>query len=356
MKKSMKLGVKTAAVILGAVTLMSGCGSSIAPDEVAATLNGTDIKAGTANFIAKYNQAQMDGMYGMYVQSGYMAEDYWNQEVTTGSSMQDSSKSNIMDSIEEYYLCDQKKGNYKVEVTEEEQKKISEAAKKFMEDNSSRAIRQSGASIETVSEMLRLMTVQKHVYDAVTDETDIEVSDEDAAQKAISYLTVAIDSYYDDNQNKIEYTEEESKELREKVDNVKLRVDAGDDFDTVVKEVMGEKYSVTSRTFGKDEADLADNVLEAISSLKEGEYTDVLEVEDAGQLWLVRLDSEYDEEATKAKKEELITEKKDEYYTSKIDEWKKDAEWKVNEDVWAKVKFSPLFNVVSNESDTTTDQ
>lgn len=356
MRKKFNLGVKTLAALLGTAFLVTGCGNSINPDDVAATLNGTEIKAGTAQFIAKYNQAQMDNMYAMYAQSGYVSSDYWNQEVTTGSSMQDSSKQDIMDSIEEYYLCDQKKGDYGVEVSAKENEAIKAAAEKFMEDNSSRAIKQSGASEENVTEMLRLMTIQKHVYDAVTAKADINVTDEEAAQKAISYISVATNSYNDDSGNIVEYTEEESADLKEKVNTVKERVDDGEDFETVVTEVLGDTYSVTSRTFGADETDLADNVIEAINALKEGEYTDVLTVgEDDAQLWIVRLDSEYDEEATQTKKEEMISEQENEFYTSTVDEWKNEAEWKVNEEVWSKVKFAPLFKVVSNEKDTTAE-
>ena len=93
-----------------------------------------------------------------------------------------------------------------------------------------------------------------------------------------------------------------------------------------------------------------ESIIAAAQKLKEGERSDVIEVENDGYYVVYMLD-ELDEEATETKKEQLADEKKTEAYNEVIDGWEEDVKWDINEDEWAKVKFIELFELKEAEAE-----
>lgn len=235
--------------------------------------------------------------------------------------------------------------DYKVEITDEELAAMDEAAKKFMEDNSKQAIRQIGATEEYVKEMLRLNTIQAKMRVEMDKEVDTKVSDEEAAQKAISYVNVSTASTTDENGETKEYTEDEKKELEQQMKD--FQKSAEDDF-TAAAENAG--YTVSNYYYGeKDESyTLDDAVIEAANKLKEGEVSKVISTDSS--LYVVRMDSTFDEEKTEEKKETIVQQRKDDHYTEVCDGYKEGVAYELNEDEWAKVKFDELFTIKQTET------
>lgn len=58
--------------------------------------------------------------------------------------------------------------------------------------------------------------------------------------------------------------------------------------------------------------------------------------------YIAQLTSEYDEEATEAEVESIITTREDELYSSIIDEWLAEIETVVNESAWSEVDFDKV--------------
>ena len=69
----------------------------------------------------------------------------------------------------------------------------------------------------------------------------------------------------------------------------------------------------------------------------EGDVTDVTETEKG--LYVAKLTSLLDREATDAEKQNIIEERKQEQYDSLLEQWREDTEIKVDEKVWKKVDF-----------------
>lgn len=90
---------KMAAVLLTAVMLSSfaaGCGSSIDTNAVAATLDSKEISMGVANFMAQYQAVQMDAYF-----LSYYGENMWSSDSGDGTTMTDSVKEDLMESLQE---------------------------------------------------------------------------------------------------------------------------------------------------------------------------------------------------------------------------------------------------------------
>lgn len=328
--------------VMASSVLFAGCGKSIDKDAVVATLGEKEISLGFANFMAQYQAVT----YDRYFLSMY-GEGMWNQDVFgNGSNMTQTVKDGVLESIELNYLLEQHMEDYKVEITDDELSAMQAAAKQFMEDNSKGAIKALGAEEEYVTEMLRLSKIQTKMQEAIQNEADTEVSDEEAAQRTFSYIQINTNSYTDDEGNSVDYTEEEKAELAEKAANVAKA--AADDFEGAAAD---NDYTVSTYSYGADEdnSTMDEAVISAADKLKEGEVSDLITTE-AGTYYIIRLDSEFDEEATATKKESIINTRKSDHYTEVTDGYKEAAEWNVKESVWEAVNFDELYTVYEEES------
>lgn len=314
--------------------VLSGCGNTIDSDAVFATLDDTTITMGVANFYTKYQQATYDAFY-----MPYFGEEMWSSDLYgNGNTLQQDVKADAAEGLENMYLLKAHMADYNVEITQEEEDAMALAADNFISANSKAAIKQVGAgNREDVIEVLRLYTIQSKMHKAIAEEADAEVTDEEAAQRGFSYVTISTDGYYDDESNYVEYTDEEKADLKKKAEEIAV---AGD-FDAAVTEAG---YTVSTETYGSAEdtdSSLNTDVLAAADKLKVGEVSGVVETDNG--YYIVRLDSEFDEKATAEKKEEMITQKQDDHYQDVLSGWKDEAKWTINEEEWEKVVFEDLF-------------
>lgn len=334
----MKLKRFAACVLAAALTCLTltGCGS-IDANATGATLNGEEISLGFMNFMAKYQQAAYDLSYVMF-----FGTDYWSQEVSEGETMEESAKSGIAESVELLYLLEDHMADYGVEITKEETDAMKKAAEQFLSGNSQKAIKQMGATQEYIEQMLRLYTIQQKMRTAIQEEADVEVTEEEAAQRTFSYFRVSATGTEDDEGNTVDYTEEEKTAL---ADRMKETAEAAKkDFQGTADE---NDYTVSSYSYGSDETSMDEKVIKAADALKEGEISDLITTDE--YYYVIRLDSEFDEEKTAAKKESLINQKKSDYFTEVCDGYKEEADFEIHEENWAKVKFDRLFGAPAQE-------
>ncbi len=333
----MKVKRLTACILAGAMALsiaLTGCGK-IDANAVGATLNGEEISLGFMNFMARFQQAMGDASYIAYFGTGV-----WSMEVEEGKTLEASTKESVVESIKTMYLLEDHMEDYGVKITDEELSAMDTAAKKFMSDNSKKAIKQMGATEEYVKEMLRLYTIQQKMQDAIFDASDATVTDEEAAQRTYSYFRVSATKASDGT---TDLTDEEKEKLASDMKDVAAA--AKEDFEKAAKD---KEYTVSKTSYGSDTT-VDEKLIEAADALKEGEVSDLIMDSDEANYYVLRLDKEFDEEATAEKKESMLNTKKQEEFKSICDGYIEKAEFELNEEQWAKVKFNRLFGVVSEE-------
>ena len=117
-----KRGVITAVVFMFAAVSSTGC--SAVDDTDCRVLSGGSEKGsyGFANFYAGMQQAQYESFYAGLM--GMSADTMWSQEVEEGKTYEENMKDSILESLENMYLVKQHASEYKVELTDEEKKKI----------------------------------------------------------------------------------------------------------------------------------------------------------------------------------------------------------------------------------------
>lgn len=357
---------KVAAALLAAVMISSsaaGCGSKIDANAAAATLDGKEISMGVANFIAQYQAVQMDSYF-----LSYYGEDMWSSDSGEGTTMTESVKEDVMENLQVLYLLDAHASDYDVALTDEEKEAITQAAAKFLEDNTQEALDTMGATQETVEEMLRLNTIQSKMHAAITEQIDTKVTAKESAQKTFSYVRFEkkdeSDTSADDEESENTGTDDADTDS-EPVEAKDSKEEAEEFLDEALKDmdkaVQAGGYTVLSCSFGAGDLKEEDNtttldvaVLEAADKLKNKEVADsVIETDDA--YFVIHMDDTNDKEAAKTKKESILSKRRTEKYDEVLESYKKDCEWKVNESEWKKVNFDELYTVKTPETDQTTN-
>lgn len=93
----------------------------------------------------------------------------------------------------------------------------------------------------------------------------------------------------------------------------------------------------------------------AADKLEEGGVTDAVETDNG--LYVAKVTSLLDREATDAEKQNIISQRQQEKYNEAIEGWRKDAEISVVEKVWKKVDFNELsVTMYMDDSDPYADE
>lgn len=352
-------GMLAAALAAGSLT---GCGK-LDGTKTVATIDGQEVTLGLASYMARDQQAQTESYYQMMMQSYGMgmSDEFWDSKEDDGRTYGESSKDSVMDSIKTLYVLNEHAAEYGVTISEDEQTKIEEAAKAFMEANNEVTLAELAVSESDMITYLELMTIRQKMHDPMVEDIDREVSDEDANQTRITMVKVSTEgTEQDEDGNTIELTDEEKAEKKDTAKKVLEKIIASDDIveadmAALAKEV-DENLTATSPAFttAGSEDDLVDKkVQEAALKLEEGKVSpEVIEGEDG--YYVVRLDKMLDEEATQNKKDSIISEREQDRYDELLKEWEDAAEMNIDEKVWKKLTItdSKSFMYKTEDEDT----
>ncbi len=339
MKKMVK---RTAAVTLAgimSVGMLTGCGSkTIDGTKTVATVDGTEIPLGVVSLYARQQQEQTTAMYMSYMGS---ADNIWDQtaDEDSGKTYGDQAVESSLKSVETMYILKEKAADYKVEVTEDEEKAIADAASQFMASNGEDTIKELGVTEDQVKTLLELLTIQKKIYDPIVAEGNITVSDDEANQSSFTYVSISTSG--DDVTD--EQKEEKKKQAQEILD--KMKEDPTADMSEIAKSV-DDSYSAVEGNFTTKESDednsstaYPDEVLKVLRGLKDGEVaSDIIET-DTGY-YVVRLDKVHDDDATASKRESLKNSKESTYYSDTTSDWLDSAKTDVNKKVLKTLKIT----------------
>ena len=331
MKEMAKRTAVAALAGVMSVGMLTGCGSkTLDGTKTVATVDGTEIPLGVVSLYAREQQQQTTSMYLSFMGS---ADNIWDQtaDEDSGETYGDQAVTTSLESIEKMYVLKEKAADYNVELTEDDEAAIADAASQFMAANSEDTIKELAVTEDQVKTLLELQTIQKKMYDPVVAEGNITVSDDEANQTTFTYVSISTSG--DD------VTDEDKETKKEQAQEIldKMKEDPTADMSEVASAV-DESYSAVQGNFttkeGEDEdedstgAAYPDEVLTVLRGLKDGEVADDIIETDTGY-YVVRLDKINDEDATASKRESLQNSKESTYYTDTTNQWLDDADVKV---------------------------
>lgn len=254
--------------------------------------------------------------------------------------------------LEDLYVISQHADEYEVALTEDEEKAISDAAAQFDADNTDEAKEAVSGYRKDVEKLLELLTIQNKMEKPMKEGVDEEVSDEEAAQKSMQYVYFPFTTT-DDSGNSTEMTDEEKEDLRSAAQDFDDQVKDGEDFESAAESADVE---VRTTTFDSESTSPDADLIAAADALEaEGDVTDVIET-DSG-LYVARLTSMLDRDATDQEKQNIVEQRRQDQYDSLLEDWREAADITVNEKVWAKVDFEDqgVTIITSETEDGTAD-
>ena len=328
--------IAKALVVVGLVASMAigmvGCGSKpVDGSQVVATVGEKEMTLGEANFLLRYQQVQTETYYESMLGEGIYNMDLYG----TGSTYGADFKADVMRQMQEYYVIEEKAADYGVALTEEDTAAIAEAAKAFVEANEAATLEQMTADQATVEKVLTLMTLRSKVAAAVKAEADVTVTDEEAAQRGFSYITIAKGS------GEEALTEEEIQENKDKLTAVIASVKSGN---TIEGAAVEQGLTAYTGNYGEGTDTYYDaELITAMDAIKEGDVTEIVETD--AQLYLAQVTAEVDEEATANRKETLLTTAQTEYFNNLLETWVADYPLTVVDSVWEQVVFDRSYEM-----------
>lgn len=328
MKKRLLL---IAAAMMLAVTSLAGC-SSLKDDEVVLKVNDSEVTADLACFYARYTQAQYETYYG-----AYMGDSMWETEAEKGQTYEESVKSSIQDSLKRMLVLEQNMDEYQVTLSDEEKDAVKKAAKEFDDDNSLESKEKIMADTETVERLMTLMAIQQKMTVKIQEDTDRNVSDEEANQKSMEYVAFSYQKT-DENGESADMTDDEKKAVKEQADA--FAASAKKDSSKFSELAEGAEAEVQTATFDSESTTPNEDLIKAADTLQENEVTDVIETDSA--CYVAKLTSLHDADATESKKQQIITERENELFTEVTEKWIEDAKVDINKKTWKKIDFNSL--------------
>lgn len=341
-----KAAILTAAGALAAMSV-TGCSGSINTDAVVATVGDEDITLGVANFYARMTQGQYETYYASMM--GTTGEAMWTQEAGEDQTYEESVKDSLMENLQNMYLISQHAADYEVSLTEDEKDAISEAAEQFSEANTDEAKEVVSGYKKDVEKFLELATIQTKMDGKMREGVDEEVSDEEAAQKAMKYVFFSYTST-DDSGNSTTLSDDEKEGLKTDAQSLADRVKAGEDISAVAEEMGQTAYDLT---FDSESTSPNEDLIAAVDAFEtEGETTDVIEADDG--LYVGQLTSLLDRDATDQKKASIVEQRRQDQYDSLLEEWRNSTDISVDDKVWEKVDFEDTgVTIITSETEET---
>ena len=268
-----------------AVGMLTGCGEKkLDGTKTVATVDGTEIPLGIVSLSVREGQAQTEAMYKSFM--GGQDYSIWSMDAEDGKTYGEQAVEQSLKDVELMYIMKEKAADYNVEVTDDDEQKIADAAAAFMAANSEETLQELAVSEDQVKTYLELQTYKSRMHDPIIADVDKNVSDEEAQQSSFNYVSISTSDLSDDE---IKQKKEDAQKILDG-----LNADPDGDFGEIAKSV-DDSYTVLSGSFDTNEdaseeesddedettassSNYPDEVMKVLRTLKDGEVgPDVIE-------------------------------------------------------------------------------
>ena len=278
MRNLVKKAAVTALVCVTASGMMAGCGNKkLDGTKIAVTVNKQEIPFGVVSLAARMQQAQAEAMYKMYLGGG-SDMSIWSTKMGDDSdeTYGENAVTTSVETVEKMCLEKEHASEYNVEISEDEQKALEEAAKNFIAANSDETIAELAVDEDMVKTFLELETYDVKMKDAIEAKADVKLDEKEYQQMSFSYASAKVsgDDLSDDD---IKTNKENLQKFFDKV-----KEDPTADFNTLGDEISKDMTATTGTCPTYEEGDdsaangttYPDEVRTALRKLDEGALND----------------------------------------------------------------------------------
>lgn len=288
------------------------------------TINGKDVDYREALLLLLAAKEEAEILYGKGIW------DYTlDEEGTTYAMLR---KEQVMEELVNTHIACLHAEELGVDIFEEENRDIADYTSEFIENIGKENLLKYNLTEALIKQIYRNNTLALKVYESITLSVDTDIADDAARQMKIQYIFK--DKYTEgENGERVLLPEEELAALRTKVQELRDTGMGKDNFASYAELNTDAKDGVT-KTIGAGDFPAA--IEGIILGLRDGEFSPVLETEEG--FYVVKCILAFDEDATAARKEEMIVERQDAMFAETFNRWKEQAEIEINEEKWANLQ------------------
>lgn len=253
-----------------------------------------------------------------------LGKDIWSLKMGGEKDFEDYAKEAVISHLTQLKIICQEAEKEGVSLDEEERYEAGKAARALLETASEEDVKQFELSEEVLTEVYADNTLAARFFDVTTAEVDTNISDEEAKQITIQYISVNTEGLTGKQKKD---AKKEAKALYKKAKETTSFLNlaaSNSDSDTV------------ELTFGRE--DMPEEFGQAAMELKTGEISPLIEGEKG--YYILYCITDFDEKATTAKKEAVIDAKRDTLFREKYKEWSGEHKVVVSTALWNEISFT----------------
>lgn len=262
-----------------------------------------------------------------------LGKEIWSFDKGDGKTFEDEAKEEVISEITQLKIICQKAGELGITLNEDEMAEVKEIAKAHLEEIASEDADKYGITLDVIEKIYEEHSLAKKTFDTITLDVDTEVSDEDAKQITVNQIYIATVTH-DKDGNEIKLDDKEKAKALKKVKTLLKEAKKTEDFAAFAEK--NTQHNQVQFTFGKGEAG---EVLEkVVFALKTGEISGIITLDNG--YYILECVSDFDEDATAIKKEEIIADRQKKEFAKVYKDWSKEFEVTLNTTVWDTVTFA----------------
>jgi len=334
----MKQGIIKTIAFLLCLSLLTGCtvaGVDItkptqgAPDEtknwpegLLMTVNGqeSDYREALLYLLAAKEEAEL--LYG---------EGVWQQVLDeNGTTYGELRKQQVLDEYIDLKIVVSHASEYNLTIDEDENNDIAQYVAEFTANVGKDKLLAYNLSSEIIKKTYYNNMLATKVFEAITLSVDTNVSDSEARQSTYQYIFKS-KFKSDENGEKLALSEEELESLRSKMKSIYETGKTKSNFLSYAQ--LNTEAASAQMTVGA--GDLPDSISQLVLSLADNEFSPVLETDEG--FYIFKCIAAFDEDATMAKKEAILSERQQAEFDSTFAGWKESAVIVINNSKWESI-------------------
>lgn len=253
-----------------------------------------------------------------------LGEGVWSLGIEEGESFSDYAKEAAITNLTQLKIICQQAKKEGISLDEEELYEAGKTARELLEAASEEDREKFGLTEEILTGIYADNTLAAKFFDVTTGEVDTNISDEEARQVTIQYASVLTEGLDEEHKKKAK------KEAK------KLLSDAKEASSFLNFASSNSDSETVELTFGKE--DMPEEFGAEAMGMKTGEISPLIEGKKG--YYILYCISDFNEDATTAKKEALIDERRDKLFREKYKEWSKDYKVVVSTALWEEASFT----------------
>lgn len=270
-----------------------------------------------------------------------LGSEIWSYEgMEAGSNLEDEIKAKVKKQLATLKTIELLAEEKKVVLSDNEKESLKAAASEYFNSLSKENAELLGVTEEDVLSLYTSFFVADKLYEKLTYDVNVEVSDEEARVIQFNYIMFST-STLNEAGEKLSMTAQEKQVVYAKANEVMELLNGGSDFSTIAAQYSDSQSSGGYLSRGEIHKNLEDAVFE----LKSGEISSIIETE--GGYYIMQCVSDYIETRTAENKLDMMEEYKRQVYAGVYEPFEAEQTFEFNDDVWDAIHLQEYSQVTT---------